>query len=185
MSLRLEAMTMLSMLLSGMVIGAGFDTYRVFIWRIKIRGWLLVLCDFLFWLSFIFMVFGTLLRINGGVVRIYIFVAIFGGMGLYYLFIRGFYLWALHKIMRFFGWLYRLFKKILYVLLVAPILFIVKMAVALFLLLIHFLWRMCLFFGRGIMFLLGPVLRLPRRFWLRTKNRLGGFLGRMTKWFKR
>ncbi|WCN37781.1 spore cortex biosynthesis protein YabQ [Aneurinibacillus uraniidurans] len=126
MTLTGQAVTMLSMVLCGGAVGILYDTYRTFERRCHLTRWLVWICDFLFWISCIFLVFGTLLRINEGVVRLYIFFGIGIGAIVYFLMLRYPYLALLNRMITFGLWLYRLLVRTGYYLLVVPILFLYR-----------------------------------------------------------
>lgn len=107
--------------------GILYDTYRTFERRCHLTRWLVWVCDFLFWISCMFLVFGTLLRVNEGVVRLYIFLGVGIGAILYFLTLRRSYLWLLNRIIVFGLWLYRLLLRTGYYLLIVPILFLYRL----------------------------------------------------------
>ncbi|WP_146809829.1 MULTISPECIES: spore cortex biosynthesis protein YabQ [Aneurinibacillus] len=126
MTLTGQAATMLSMLLCGWTMGMLYDTYRTMERRCRLPVWLVWISDFLFWISCTFLVFGTLLRVNEGVVRIYIFLGLGMGIILYFLLFQRMYLRILNKLITFSLWLYRVTIKTAYYLLVVPLLWLYR-----------------------------------------------------------
>jgi spore cortex biosynthesis protein YabQ len=152
-----QAATMLSMLLCGLAMGTLYDTYRTMERRCRLAHWLVWISDFLFWISCIFLVFGTLLRVNEGIVRIYIFLGLGIGIVLYFLLFQRTYLRILNKLIAFSLWLYRVILQAGYYLLIVPALFLYRMLVSIVLFLVSVLlttgkWvmRPFLFLGRKV-----------------------------------
>ncbi|AMA74512.1 MULTISPECIES: spore cortex biosynthesis protein YabQ [Aneurinibacillus] len=141
MTLTGQAATMMSMVLCGLAMGILYDTYRTMERKCRLARWLVWLCDFLFWISCIFLVFGTLLRVNEGIVRIYIFLGLAVGVVLYFLLFQRTYLYILNKLIFFSLWLYRVTLRTGYYLLVAPVLFLYRILLSTALLLFSVIFR--------------------------------------------
>lgn len=194
MNLHVEALTLFSMLVAGVVMGMALDTYQVLKLRAGIKGWLLYLCDLLYWLSFTFVVFGTLIRVNEGVVRAYIFLAISLGFLLHFLIIHTWYVRFFHIFINFLGSVYRFLQRLIEILIVMPVQFVIRMITVLILFVVDQVWRGILLLKRLLILLLQPLIKavtsLAKKL-LKRKNSDGereekeGFLTRMTKWFKR
>ena len=101
--------------------GIFYDTYRIFERMYKMKKWLIWVCDLLFWISATFLVFGTLLRVNEGIVRIYIFLGLGIGTIVYLLSFREMYGTLLKKIIQITLTIYRTLVKMTKVLLIAPV----------------------------------------------------------------
>jgi spore cortex biosynthesis protein YabQ len=110
--------------------GILYDTYRTFERMYKMQKWLIWICDLLFWISAIFLVFGTLLRVNEGIVRIYIFLGLGIGTILYLLTFREIYGKLLHRMIKIVRFLYQTFVRIIQTVIIGPLVslfyFIVK-----------------------------------------------------------
>ncbi|MFT9850316.1 spore cortex biosynthesis protein YabQ [Aneurinibacillus sp. REN35] len=158
MTLSGQAVTMLSMLLCGLAMGMLYDTYRTVERRCRLPIWLVWITDLFFWISCTFLVFGTLLRINEGVVRIYIFLGLGIGIILYFLLFQRLYLRILNKLIAFVLWLYRVMLRIGYLFLIVPLLFLYRslIAVAMFFL------SVLLTIGKWIAW---PFLSVGRKLW--------------------
>lgn len=100
--------------------GIFYDTYRIFERMYKMKKWLIWICDLLFWVSATFLVFGTLLRVNEGIVRIYIFLGLGIGTIIYLLSFRAMYGKILKKIIQITITVYRQFVKMTKVLVITP-----------------------------------------------------------------
>jgi spore cortex biosynthesis protein YabQ len=137
-----QALTLLSMAFCGMGIGMLFDTYRTLERKCGLSGWAIWLCDFLFWISCIFLVFGTLLRVNEGIVRIYVFLGIGIGAVSYLLFLQPAYLFMLGKMIALIVWLYGRLLLLLKYLLLVPILFVYRLVVSILLFAVKVLLKM-------------------------------------------
>jgi spore cortex biosynthesis protein YabQ len=126
-----QAVTLFSMVFCGFLMGFLYDTYRIFERMYKMKKWLIWICDLLFWISATFLVFGTLLRVNEGIVRIYIFLGLGIGTIIYLLSFRVLYGKILKKMIQIILIIYGTLVKIIQVLLIAPVvslfLFVVKM----------------------------------------------------------
>lgn len=101
--------------------GIFYDTYRIFERMYKMKKWLIWICDLLFWVSATFLVFGTLLRVNEGIVRIYIFLGLGIGTIIYLLSFRAMYGKILKKIIQITITVYRQFVKMTKVLVITPV----------------------------------------------------------------
>lgn len=101
--------------------GIFYDTYRIFERMYKMKKWLIWICDLLFWVSATFLVFGTLLRVNEGIVRIYIFLGLGIGTIIYLLSFRAMYGKILKKIIQITITVYRQLVKMTKVLVITPV----------------------------------------------------------------
>lgn len=135
--------------------GILYDTYRIFERMYKMKNWLIWICDLLFWISCTFIVFGTLLRVNEGGVRIYIFLGIGIGTIVYLLTFRGIYANVLKKIIAFILAVYRGILKSIRFLIIIPVLYlygflftIVKWILKILMMVLKWLSTPFLYFGK-------------------------------------
>lgn len=149
------------MVVCGIAMGMFYDTYRTLERMCYLTRWLVRVCDFLFWLSCTFLVFGTLLRVNEGMVRIYIFLGLGLGMVVYFLALQSMYLVILKKLISFCLFSYRVILRILYYLIVAPLRFLYRFLFSIVVFLLTALLAIGGWFYR-------PVRWLGRRMWERT-----------------
>ena len=130
MSIKIQALTMLLMVGCGMTMGLLYDTYRVMKGQTGLRGWLVIICDLLFWASCIFLVFGTLLRVNDGVVRIYLFLGMGIGTWFYFVLLHSFYIKWFLRFINLVKAIYRFTVRLIHVVIIKPIIFIYKTVLA-------------------------------------------------------
>ncbi len=88
MTLEAQYMTMLVMSLNGAVLGAVYDMYRVVLRHWRFLRWAGPIFDFAFWIFSFFLVFWSLMWVNQGDLRTYIFVVLGIGLVLYRIFLR-------------------------------------------------------------------------------------------------
>lgn len=82
------------MVSSGLILGTVLDIYRVLKHRLRLRGWVISLIDFLYWAVAAGLVFSLLMWSNWGELRFFIFVAVLAGFSIYYTwFSRGMIRW--------------------------------------------------------------------------------------------
>ncbi len=75
---------MAAMLLSGIGMGVVFDGYRVVSDELRINRWWIPVFDLLYWIAATIVVFHVLSANNEGEVRLYVFIGLLCGIGLYY-----------------------------------------------------------------------------------------------------
>ncbi|AGB40141.1 spore cortex biosynthesis protein YabQ [Halobacteroides halobius DSM 5150] len=112
-SLRLQFFTFLNMILVGMVIGIGFDFYRVLRSKVNPLQIFTILFDIVFSLLSAIIIFITLFYSNGGAARGYVFIGVFTGVIIYYLTISNFMIKVLTKLANIIYWIYTKAKKII------------------------------------------------------------------------
>ncbi len=71
-------------LLVGLLAGMVFQFYQYSMALSSIRRWILYILDFLVWVLILLMVFTLLLIINQGEIRVYIILALFTGIFIYF-----------------------------------------------------------------------------------------------------
>lgn len=84
-SLQEQGRLFLLTILMGGTLGLIYDCLRVFRRIVRHNTLWLQLEDGLFWLAAVFLVFGVMLRANGGEIRFFCIFGLFGGMGIYFL----------------------------------------------------------------------------------------------------
>lgn len=72
------------MLLLGIASGLIFHFYQLFIRATKLKRILLYIVDFSLWIIMIIIIFSGVILINQGEVRVYVFIALLGGMFFYF-----------------------------------------------------------------------------------------------------
>lgn len=88
MTLEAQYMTLLAMSVNGIVLGAVYDMYRVVLRHWKFLRWASPIFDFAFWILAMAVVFGSLMWTNHGDLRVYVFVVMLMGYGVYRIFFR-------------------------------------------------------------------------------------------------
>lgn len=187
MNLEMQWMTLLWMLISGSVLGVVFDSVRVVEGRYRFPRWSIHTLDLLYWVWAALFVFRTLYRTNEGELRLYVFLGLFLGVWIYFL-------WLSRITERFVVTLLKVTEKvyltsirIFHILVIKPLLFFWKCAKLLF----GFLWVTLLFFLRMLLplwkllrFMLYPLARkmkLPEG-WRWTSRKVQAFVNRWFSW---
>ncbi|MFU1796711.1 spore cortex biosynthesis protein YabQ [Paenibacillus azoreducens] len=87
MSPQIQWMTLLWMLFSGTALGLAYDSYRVLSGQLRFPRWTLHVLDLFYWCGAAIFVFRMLYVNNYGQLRFYVFVGLFIGVWLYFLFL--------------------------------------------------------------------------------------------------
>ncbi|WP_223069023.1 spore cortex biosynthesis protein YabQ [Paenibacillus caui] len=87
MSLQVQWITLLWMLASGSVLGVVYDSMRIIEGRYRFPRWSIHGLDLLYWLWAALFVFRTLYHSNEGEIRFYVFLGLFVGVWIYFLFL--------------------------------------------------------------------------------------------------
>ncbi|GAB3054625.1 spore cortex biosynthesis protein YabQ [Virgibacillus ainsalahensis] len=125
MTLSVQFMTMIAMVLSGFYLGIIQDTFRRFTMYWKQRIIFSYLIEVVFWLTQTAIIFYVLFRVNGGELRLYIFLAGLLGFAMYQVFAAGIYKRILERIILIIAGIYRFCKKVVQALIIHPITWIV------------------------------------------------------------
>ncbi|MFD1270714.1 spore cortex biosynthesis protein YabQ [Paenibacillus motobuensis] len=144
MNLHTQWITLLWMLACGGIMGMVFDGYRVVSIQFRFPRWSIHALDLLYWFASALFVFRTMYHTNQGEVRFYVFLGLFIGVWIHFLFLsvitERFVVMLIIVIKRF----YRILVGIVRVVLIAPIRLLLKGTR----LLLGFIWVMLLFLGR-------------------------------------
>lgn len=183
MSLHAQFTTLLAMIGIGMIIGASFDTYAHIFNRSKRHRLIVWVADILFWVTQALYVFYTLLVINNGQVRLYIFLAILCGYAAYQALFQRMYVRLLQKIIRAFVMLYRLIIRMFHYAVILPLRLLYRFFVFLFITTCHFVFLVGkvlykVMYG-CIRFLLQPFIFIGRFIWRKTPLRFQATVGRI------
>ncbi|WP_068784363.1 spore cortex biosynthesis protein YabQ [Paenibacillus phocaensis] len=144
MNLETQWATLLWMLASGGIMGIAFDSYRVVSGQLRFPRWSVHALDLLYWLAAALFVFRTLYHSNHGELRFYVFLGLFLGIWIYFLFLSVITERFVLMLMRTTNKIYRFIVRILKILIIAPLLWLVKMIR----ILLGFVWIVLLFLGR-------------------------------------
>ncbi|WP_099364134.1 spore cortex biosynthesis protein YabQ [Fredinandcohnia onubensis] len=144
MTLSTQFYTLLAMICMGGWLGASLDTYQRFLNRSRRKYFFVFINDILFWIVQGLMFFYTLLLVNEGELRFYVFIAILCGFAAYQSLIKSFYVKALEHIIQAFIRLYGLLLRTGDFLIVRPI----KMLYQLIIVILLGILNVLLVFGR-------------------------------------
>lgn len=127
MTLDTQFLTMIFMVLGGLYLGIAKDTFRRFspYWKDKwFTNYVMEIC---FWLTQTFLLFYVLFRINGGELRVYVFLACLLGFAMYQALASALYKKVLESIIRVFTAIYRFLEKLVRAIIITPIWWIISL----------------------------------------------------------
>ncbi|GIO35026.1 MULTISPECIES: spore cortex biosynthesis protein YabQ [Paenibacillus] len=154
MSPQIQWITLLWMLFSGAAMGLAYDSYRVLSGQLHFPRWTLHVLDLLYWCGAALFVFRMLYVSNYGQLRFYVFVGLFLGVWLYFLFLsvttQRFVVMLIKAVRYFIDVLKRLFRLLVW----SPIRMLLKL-----------LKGLALMLGGIAMFVFRVVLKLLLPFW--------------------
>lgn len=153
MNLQTQWMTLVWMLASGTLMGVAFDSYRVVSGQLRFSRWSVHLLDLLYWVASALFVFQMLYHVNQGELRFYVFLGLFLGVWIHFLFLSVLIERFVVNLIRIVQRIYSFFVKLIYMTLFAPIKWLWKG----FRLLLGFIWILVVFLGRVTLF---PIWRL-------------------------
>ncbi len=158
MSPHIQWITLLWMLFSGAAMGLAYDSYRVLSGQLHFPRWTLHVMDLLYWCGAALFVFRVLYVSNYGQLRFYVFVGLFLGVWLYFLFLsvttQRFVVMLIKVVRYMIDMLKRLFRLMVW----SPIR-----------LLLRLLKGLAVMLGSLLMFILHVVLKILLPFWKLTK----------------
>lgn len=160
MSLTTQFYTMMAMVGMGSWLGAALDTYGRFLKRPKRAHWVVFLNDVFFWVVQGLIIFYTLLLVNEGELRFYVFIALLCGYATYQSMLKNWYLRVLEKLIDFSISAYRFLAKTIQLLIIKPIQTLFQTIIVLILGLLNFLWTLAKFLFKTIIWVL-KIIFLP------------------------
>lgn len=152
MTLDMQFLTMLVMTLGGFYLGMARDTFRRFslYWRGKLlTTYFMEIC---FWLTQTFILFYILFLVNGGELRVYIFLACLLGVSMYQVLVAAFYKNVLEGMIRFGTSVCRLIAKTVQAMLITPIGWVIQILIICLLSIWQFILSILLFIGKCIFY---------------------------------
>ncbi|GAB7387205.1 spore cortex biosynthesis protein YabQ [Bacillaceae bacterium] len=185
MSLEVEGLTILAMMACGVAAGIAFDSCRVLKHKSRLKGFSVIVYDLLFWIVCTLAIFFTLVAVNGGVVRIYIFFALLFGTWTYYSFLSGHYLRAFAGFVRLLSWCFRTLLRMLRLLLVEPFVLLYKLFVLILTSLFSLLYGILSFIGKLLFSTLFPLRAVYRKMKTPLARKKQGIFRRLANLFKR
>lgn len=182
MSLHVQFTTLLAMIGTGIVIGASFDTYVHIFHRSERHRLIVWIADILFWIVQALYVFYTLLLVNNGQIRLYIFLAILCGYAAYQALFQNMYVRLLQQIIRIVVTLYLFLMRLFYYIIVFPLRLLYRFFVFLLIATCHFVLSIGKILYKVIYvcirFLLQPFIWIGHFIWRKTPLRFQAALGR-------
>ncbi len=145
MSLTVQFSTMFAMALTGVWIGAGFDTFNRFLQRNKRKRWFVFCNDILFWVVQALIVFFVLFTVNEGELRFYIFAALLCGYAAYQALMKRLFMNLLEKMISFGERIISITVSMYTVLVARPVQWLAQAIVAIFLFFLHIVGAVILF----------------------------------------
>jgi spore cortex biosynthesis protein YabQ len=127
MSLSVQFYTMLAMFGMGSWVGAALDTYGRLLKRPARASWFVFLNDVAFWVVQGLIIFYILLVVNEGELRFYVFLALLCGFAAYQSLFQSFYKCLLERLISIALSTYKLFARIVTVLIINPIRYIIQL----------------------------------------------------------
>ena len=131
MSLTTQFYTMIAMIGMGSWLGAALDTYGRFLKRPKRAQWFVFINDILFWVLQGLIIFYTLLSVNEGELRVYVFLALLCGYAAYQSLFRTGYLKLLDVLISGVISTYRFIAKTFHLLIVRPLQLLIQFLIVL------------------------------------------------------
>lgn len=144
MSLHVQFLTLSLMAGSGAVLGIGYDIIEVLTREFRLRRWTTAFMDVGYWLVATLFVFQVLVYANDGQVRMFVFIGLLVGVIIYFYILSRLVRIAVTGGIMFFLHLLRWGIRILYILLVQPLLY----AYRLLQIILGFLLTISIFLGR-------------------------------------
>jgi spore cortex biosynthesis protein YabQ len=129
MSLTTQFYTMLAMIGMGSWLGAALDTYGRFLKRPKRAHWVVFINDVFFWILQGLIIFYTLLLVNEGELRFYVFIALLCGFAGYQSLLKKYYLKVLEIFIQFIISTYRFFIRAGELLILRPIKLLINLVI--------------------------------------------------------
>ncbi len=144
MTLSTQFYTLLAMIFMGGWLGASLDTYHRFLQRPRRKYFFVFINDILFWVVQGLLFFYTLLVVNEGELRFYVFIAILCGFAAYQSLIKTIYVRILEHIIQAIIHLYKFLLRTGELLIVRPI----KMLIQLIIVILLGIFNVLLVFGK-------------------------------------
>lgn len=184
MNLQTQWATLLWMLVCGGILGIAFDSYRVVSGQLRFPRWSVHMLDLFYWLAASLFVFRTLYHVNQGELRFYVFLGLFIGVWIHFLFLSVITERFVVNLMKIVQRVYEIIGKLLVFFVVKPLQWLLKCIK----MLLGFAWIVLLFMGRVT---LSPIWKLltwaTRPIWkpLRLPDRLRAVRNIATEYWKR
>ncbi|MFS1510838.1 spore cortex biosynthesis protein YabQ [Chengkuizengella sp. SCS-71B] len=171
MSLSSQFISLLTMIISGMMLGIIYDIYRVVASQFHFRRWLISSLDIVYWILSTLFVFRMLYLSNSGEVRLYVFLGLTLGIFFHYVYFSPL---TIKIVILMIGWmkaLIRFVKKLFSIIIIIPL----KMIYRCTLILLGIIMAISIFLCKFMLQLLYPIWRVLN--WL-----LKPFKANILKW---
>ncbi|MNJ40772.1 Spore protein YabQ [compost metagenome] len=126
MNLHMQWMTLLWMVFSGALMGVIYDSYRIVSGQLQLARIVNHTLDVIYWVAAALFVFQNLYHSNYGELRFYVFLGLFIGVWIYFLFLSFITERFVVTLMKVTSYIYKLIVKMISVVIVAPVLGIFK-----------------------------------------------------------
>jgi spore cortex biosynthesis protein YabQ len=154
MSLWTQYLTVFAMSASGAVLGAVYDVYRTILAEWKYLRFLGSILDFAFWIFALLLVLWSIHWANDGDVRLYVFLVMLIGFGLYRLLLRKIVVGSTVGVVKTITYLLKVLGRFLYLTMIVPLLWLWT----LFLMLVRGIDRFAGVLERILLWPFGPLL---------------------------
>lgn len=135
------------------------DTYQRFLQRPKRKSWIVFINDLLFWIIQALFVFYVLFLANNGELRFYIFIALLCGFAAYQSLLRDIYRKLLELLITAVVAVYRFIKGAIHLLVYKPVMGLIQLLIALFLLIGRGLFTLVKFLFKVLLLLIKVLLK--------------------------
>ncbi|WP_433944867.1 spore cortex biosynthesis protein YabQ [Paenibacillus sp. SN-8-1] len=159
MNLHVQWVTLLWMFFSGGILGVAFDSYRVVSGQLRFPRWTVHALDLLYWAAASVFVFRMLYHSNQGQLRFYVFLGLFVGVWIYFLFLSVITERFVVMLMVVIKRIYALVVRLIELFIIAPIRILLKGTK----LALGFVWIVVLFLGRISLLPIWRILRWMSR----------------------
>lgn len=127
MSLTMQYLTVLAMSVSGALIGAVYDVYRTILKEWKYLRWMSSILDFAFWIFALILVIWMLQWANNGDIRLYVFLLLLIGLGLYRLLLRKLVIGSTVRLVLAITFALKMIYRLFLLLVVTPLLWVLQL----------------------------------------------------------
>lgn len=153
MNLHMQWMTLLWMVFSGALMGVIYDSYRIVSGQLQLARIVNHVLDIIYWIAAALFVFQNLYHSNYGELRFYVFLGLFIGVWIYFLFLSFITERFVVTLMKVTSYIYHLIVKTISVIIVAPVVGIFKLLK----LLLLWLWAVLIGIGK----IVGKIVFVP------------------------
>lgn len=181
MTLQTQLLTLGMMSLSGLGLGVLFDFYRVLTGRLRWLRRLVPLLDLLYWVAATVIVFRVLIFSNEGQLRLFVFIGLWLGATLYFLYFSQTTVRLVHRLIRAVQTAARVTRRMFRLLVVTPVAKLWRLVRILG----GFLIAFAIFLGKLMVHLLYPVRLLFRLLGRLLAPKLSGPAGRIKRQWRK